>query len=312
MLFRFPIKTMKSLTATLLTGVLLIVTAQAQQDPHMLTKPKSGYVVDKAHLLSSSTLSAVNKVSGSSARNHQAPIYVVTIPSLESVHGYEVEEYARQLFDHWQIGSKSPNKGILLLVSKGDRRARITLGAGWRHGYDQQCQSIMNSTIVPAFKQGDYSRGVMAGVKALVQMASAQVPVSVPPDSVPRKSHPGLSQTYYPSSEFDTSSATSPNAYGMQPMVFIFGVFVFLAILVVTLSRLADGSSISYPINRFDEDDDWLFSSNRRRRSGFFNDDGFGNFGSSSSSHHSSSSGSGSSNSSSGGFSGGGGASGSW
>lgn len=52
-----------------------------------------------------------------------------------------VEQYARQLFDHWGPGFKDRNYGILLLVSVGDRKARIELGAGWGgEAADRRCR----------------------------------------------------------------------------------------------------------------------------------------------------------------------------
>ena len=63
------------------------------------------------------------------------------------------------------------NYGMLLLVSKGDRRARIELGAGWRHDKDVQAEQIMDEQIVPRFKQGDFSGGIEAGVESLDKLA---------------------------------------------------------------------------------------------------------------------------------------------
>jgi uncharacterized protein len=90
--------------------------------------------------------------------------------------GMRIETFAKLLFDQWQIGPENINRqnwnrGILLLVSKGDRRARIELGAGWKHDEDAQCRKIMEEQIVPRFKQGDFSAGITAGAEALEKMA---------------------------------------------------------------------------------------------------------------------------------------------
>ena len=78
------------------------------------------------------------------------------------VAGYTIERYATALFNEWGIGSQQRNYGMLLLVSLGDRRARIELGAGWGLDYNRQSQNIMDSLIVPSFKQGAYG-GFNAG-----------------------------------------------------------------------------------------------------------------------------------------------------
>jgi len=125
------------------------------------------------------------------------PIIVVTIRSLSlyDAGGMSIETYARMLFDHWGIGHEKIvvrgagvgreqtvpwNKGILLLVSVNDRKARIELGADWGHTKDRQCEQIMQEHIVPAFKRGDYAGGIRAGVDALDAMARGER-IPVPP-----------------------------------------------------------------------------------------------------------------------------------
>jgi uncharacterized protein len=59
----------------------------------------------------------------------------------------------------------------LLLVSKGDRKARIELGAGWGRREDELCRQIMDEQIVSRFRDGRYSEGILAGVESLDKMA---------------------------------------------------------------------------------------------------------------------------------------------
>jgi uncharacterized protein len=106
------------------------------------------------------------------------PVLVVTIESM-AAHGgsgLRIETFARLLFDQWgvghaELGGRAWNTGILLLVSRGDRRARIELGAGWKREKDALCQKIMDEQIIPAFKEGRFSAGIVAGVTALDRMA---------------------------------------------------------------------------------------------------------------------------------------------
>jgi uncharacterized protein len=90
--------------------------------------------------------------------------------------GMRIETFATLLFNQWQIGhaklgQQDWNTGILLLVSQGDRKARIELGAGWGRREDALCRQIMDDQIVFRFKQGQFSEGIVAGVESLDKMA---------------------------------------------------------------------------------------------------------------------------------------------
>ena len=62
------------------------------------------------------------------------------------------------------------NTGILLLVSRDDRKARIELGGGWGRREDALCRQIMDEQIIFYFKQSRFSDGIVAGVEALDKM----------------------------------------------------------------------------------------------------------------------------------------------
>ncbi len=137
-------------------------------------KPNSSnFFVDEASMLSTEDAKKVNKIAGDLLRDEGVPIIVVTVPTLINYGGRadRIEDYASDLFNHWKIGSQERNYGILLLVSRGDRRARIELGAGWAHNYNRQSDQIMNTLMVPEFRTNDYSKGIVAGVGGLDAMA---------------------------------------------------------------------------------------------------------------------------------------------
>jgi uncharacterized protein len=136
------------------------------------------FVRDLAHLIDNSDLEKIKTIGNRLLTEKATPIIVVTINSMADHGGAEmrIETFARLLFDQWGIGvaklnGQDWNTGILLLVSKGDRKARIELGGYWRHEHDVQCQKIMEELIVPNFKNGNFSGGILAGVEALDKMA---------------------------------------------------------------------------------------------------------------------------------------------
>ncbi|MBL0882960.1 MAG: TPM domain-containing protein [Chitinophagaceae bacterium] len=99
-------------------------------------------------------------------------IAVVLIPTLD---GYEVQEYANKLFREWGIGSKGTNNGVLILAAIDDRKVWIEVGYGLEGAIpDIVASDIYRKKIVPAFKEGNYYRGIDDAVNALGKAAAGE------------------------------------------------------------------------------------------------------------------------------------------
>ncbi len=131
------------------------------------------FFVDKAGLLDHDSAQKVNQIAGKLLQEEKVPLFVVTIPSLAEYDaaGYSIEGYAADLFDEWGIGFEDRNYGMLLLIARDDRKARIELGAGWDRSYDRQAKQIMDTLIIPAFKRGEFALGITQGVQGMDAMA---------------------------------------------------------------------------------------------------------------------------------------------
>jgi uncharacterized protein len=137
-------------------------------------RPAEGvFIADTAKLLESEDAEAIVALCTSLLEEKRVPIIVVTIRSLSKygASGWSIERYARSLFDAWGIGHPKWNRGMLLLVSRFDRRARIEFGADWAGTKNREAEEVMEELIIPAFKQGDYSRGLLDGVRGLDAIA---------------------------------------------------------------------------------------------------------------------------------------------
>jgi uncharacterized protein len=141
------------------------------------------FITDLAGLLHDPEINRIGAAQHDAWTNHGIPIIVVTIPSMR-VYGHtgSIEDFAARWFNHWGIGSSEDgkNNGILVMVSVGDRKARIELGAAWGRGWDDHCRRIMERVMIPEFKKGGYSTGIAAGVEEWARMA-AQGPGAAPP-----------------------------------------------------------------------------------------------------------------------------------
>lgn len=141
------------------------------------------FVGDWASLINESDETRIKQICDKLLTDKAIPIIVLTVNSLTEYGGdpSNIEDFAAALFNKWGIGHDKVkgtsgqeydwNLGILFLVSKNDRKARIELGGDWGRRKDSHCDQIMNDLIISQFKQNKYSKGILYGVEGLDAMA---------------------------------------------------------------------------------------------------------------------------------------------
>lgn len=176
------VQALRSAALPVLLVILCVLPRSAQAGRLDIERPgQREFVVDYANILDAAAEREIREVAEDLLDQHATPIVVITIESMAKHGGQrmDIETFSRILFDQWGVGHPYINgeqwdTGILLVISKVDRKARIELGAGWAHEKDAEASRIMASRIIPAFKQGDHSRGAVAGVHALDAMARSK------------------------------------------------------------------------------------------------------------------------------------------
>lgn len=147
--------------ALLLVIGLLSAAANAQPKFPELT----GRIVDNAGLLEPEDRAAIEAELAALEQKSSDQLVVVTLPSLQ---GYEIEDFGYQLGRKWGIGQAGRNNGVLLIVAPNERRVRIEVGRGLEPIVtDLLSKLIIENTILPAFRRGDFSGGIRAGVRDL-------------------------------------------------------------------------------------------------------------------------------------------------
>lgn len=114
----------------------------------------SGYVNDFAHVLSPESISYLEHLSTEVDQKTNSQVAVVTVHSLD---GRDVESYAVDLYKAWGIGSKSTNRGVLILLATDDRRYRIEVGYGLEPILPDGKVGGFGREAVPLLKQGNTS-----------------------------------------------------------------------------------------------------------------------------------------------------------
>ena len=68
----------------------------------------------------------------------------------------------------------------MLLVARDDRQVRIELGTGFDPSMDRQMQSLIDTLMLPEFREGRFGPGITAGVDGLRQVLGADTTASQP------------------------------------------------------------------------------------------------------------------------------------
>jgi uncharacterized protein len=147
----------------LLACFLLFFTLQA----HALNVPDlRGYVNDYASMISNPARAKLEEELKAFDQSDSTQVVILTLPSLG---GEALEDYSIRVVEAWKIGQARKDNGILLLVSKNERKIRIEVGRGLEGRLtDLMAGRIVDLVITPRFKRGDYDGGVAAGVDALI------------------------------------------------------------------------------------------------------------------------------------------------
>ncbi|HEU4549236.1 MAG TPA: TPM domain-containing protein [Rhizomicrobium sp.] len=130
----------------------------------------TGRVVDDAGILSDSVKQDLTGKLAALEAKTSRQLVVVTVPSLQ---GYEISDFGYQLGRAWGIGQGKLNNGVLFIIAPNEHRTRIEVGYGLEPILTDALSSVIIQTkVLPAFRDGDYDAGTKAGVDALIEQLS--------------------------------------------------------------------------------------------------------------------------------------------
>ena len=136
-----------------------------------------GYINDFANLITPSDYQTLNALAGGLEQKTTAEITIVT---LKTTKPYDIQDYSVRLWDKWKIGKAGKDNGILLLVAVEDKKVWITTGYGLEGAIpDAEASKIYRNIIVPYFKKGEFSKGILAGTIALVDLVAKEYNVNI-------------------------------------------------------------------------------------------------------------------------------------
>jgi uncharacterized protein len=174
------------LLAVLLLGFASLLRAESVSQ----FKP-TGYVNDFAHVVDPGTAAQLEDICRQIDEKAHAQIAVVTINSLD---GSDIESYAVDLFKKWGIGSKSTDRGVLILLAVKDHQYRIEVGYGLEPILPDGKVGGFGREAVPNLRANDYSGALLLMTSRVaeviaqdagIQLTGNQLPTPAPVENQP-------------------------------------------------------------------------------------------------------------------------------
>ena len=121
-------------------------------------------VVDQAAMLAPAETAALNQ---KLRTLHEAQVMQGAIVLVDNLNGMSDFDYGMAVFKRWQLGDRTRDDGLLILLSQKEHAIRIITGRGLEGDIpDIYAKKIINA-MVPQFKQGHFAAGLNAGVDTL-------------------------------------------------------------------------------------------------------------------------------------------------
>ncbi|MBN2244108.1 MAG: TPM domain-containing protein [Acidobacteria bacterium] len=174
---------MNKFSVPVLSALLLLLGTQAVAQVKVPAKP-SNYVTDLAGIIDPEREALLNAYLGRFESATTAQVFVLTIESLE---GASIEDFAvRVAHDMWRVGQEGKDNGALLLVSLRDRRMRLEIGYGLEGILtDAFSRRVIDQDLIPYFRQGDYSGGIVSAVRTITRTIAADAGIQLPEETLP-------------------------------------------------------------------------------------------------------------------------------
>lgn len=152
--------------------IILLLTAAAILAAAGADLPRAeGYIADFAGIINAGDRERLEGLLGDLRQKTGTQIAVVSVKTY-APHG-SIEGYAEALFNHWGIGQKGRDNGVLLILAMEERDVRIETGYGLEGVLpDSFCGRILDQAVLPEFREGRYSRGLLEGARAIAAVVA--------------------------------------------------------------------------------------------------------------------------------------------
>lgn len=165
---------MRTLLTTILLSLMLPLLAatparaagyRVEEIPNVQLTDRNRYVSNPDRILSEAAVARIDSLCGSLRRQGIAQVAVVAV---DEIAGDDLFTFAIDLFRRWGVGRAGDDNGVGILLVRDRREIRFVTGYGVEGVLtDALCKRIQTQLMLPRFRTGDYSGGMVAGVEAV-------------------------------------------------------------------------------------------------------------------------------------------------
>lgn len=120
-------------------------------------------------------------------------VVILVVPSTGDT---PIETYSLAVVEKNKLGRRKIDDGLLLLVAKDDRKARIEVGYGLEGVVTDAISSrVIREYLAPRFREGDYFGGLSDATAALVKLVDGEA-LPAPMATEPRSAAQGSALTF--------------------------------------------------------------------------------------------------------------------
>lgn len=183
------------------------------------------FVNDFVNIINDSDESEIMKIGADLYEQTTAQVVIATINSLD---GYDVDEFALELGREWGVGSKD-NNGVVILLSLSDRQISIQVGYGLEGCLnDGKVGRILDDYAIPYLQNDDFSTGLIEAYKAVAYVVCEEYGVELNPE--------------YEINNYTTNDSYYENSDDMSSAMLIITT-IALIVIILFISKLAGGGS---------------------------------------------------------------------
>lgn len=167
---------MKKIITILCALLLLVPMAEARgyrtsEIENVQRSNRERFTANPDAILSAEAVRELDAIALSLRERGIAEVAIVAVKSIEPEDPFS---FAIKLFEDWGVGNKEADNGLGILLVEDMHEIRFVTGYGIEHVLsDARCVQLQREYMLPYFRDGNYDRGMVEGLKAVDTLLSS-------------------------------------------------------------------------------------------------------------------------------------------